>query len=105
MSNDILNPQLNQRGRAEVNFMVNMFKGSAGVRQKADADIEAAVSDIELPDDMDARSDIIEPRVSSSRSKRVGALVGEWHARNHANVCERAFEAVSYTHLTLPTKA
>ena len=94
MSNDILNPQLNQRGRAEVNFMVNMFKGSAGVRQKADADIEAAVSDIELPDDMNARSAMIEPRVSGSRSKRVGALVGEWHSRNHANVCERAFEDI-----------
>lgn len=95
MKNDVLNPQLRQRGRAEVDFMVNMFKGSVGVRQKADADINAAAGDIEdLPDDMDARSEFIEPRVSTSRPKRVISLVGEWHARNHANVCERAFEEI-----------
>tara|TARA_Y100000385_G_scaffold272002_1_gene312440 strand:- start:895 stop:1950 length:1056 start_codon:yes stop_codon:yes gene_type:complete len=95
MSNDILNPQLRQRGRAEVNFMVNMFKGSTAVRQKADSDIQAAVSNVDtLPDDMDARSDIIKPCISDSRSQRVSSLVGEWHARNHGNVCERAFEDI-----------
>ena len=26
MSSDVLNPQLHQRGRAEVDFMVNMFE-------------------------------------------------------------------------------
>ena len=95
MSNDILNPQLHQRGRAEVDFMVNMFKGSVEVRQRADADIKAAAGDADkLPDDMDARSEYIEPRISNSRPKRVTSLIGEWHARNHANVCERAFENI-----------
>lgn len=95
MSNDVLNPQLRQRGRAEVDFMVNMFKGSAGVRKTADAEINAAVGNVnELPEDMDARNDVIERRVSNSRSRRVSALVGEWHARNHGNVCERAFEDI-----------
>ena len=75
--------------------MVNMFKGSVEVRQRADADIKAAAGDpVKLPDDMDARSKYIEPRISNSRSKRVTSLIGEWHARNHANVCDRAFEDI-----------
>ena len=95
MSNDILNPDLNQRGRAEVNFMINMFKGSAAVREKADSDVNAAVGNVDaLPEDMDARSGIIEPRLSGSRANRVRSLVGEWHSRNHANVCERAFDDI-----------
>lgn len=95
MSSDVLNPQLHQRGRAEVDFMVNMFKGSVEVRKKADADISEAAGDPStLPDDMDARSQLIEPGLSKSRPKRVTSLIGEWHARNHANVCERAFEDI-----------
>ena len=124
MNSDSLNPNLNQRGRAEVNFMINIFKGSIEVRKHADEDVQIAAGDVDaLPDDMDARTVVIEPRLHKSRANRVRSLIGEWHARNHADVCERAFEdifpkiksdlkdlengpaAVSYTHLTLPTKA
>ena len=95
MKNDILNPNLNQRGRAEVNFMVNMFKGSAKVRAKADSDVSTAAGNIDaLPDDLDARYEFIEPRLSNSRANRVRSLVGEWHSRNHADVCERAFDDI-----------
>ena len=95
MNNDILNPELRQRGRAEVGFMVNMFKGSVELRKRADEEINAAVEDVDkLPEDMEARSELIEPRIKNSRSKRVSSLIGEWHARNHANVCERAFEDI-----------
>lgn len=72
-----------------------MFKGSASVRQKADSDINAEISDIDaLPEDMDARSSFIQPLIKNSSSYRVRSLVGEWHSRNHANVCERAFDAI-----------
>lgn len=95
MSDDILNPNLNQRGRAEVNFMINMFKGSAAVRKIADSDVNTAAGNNDtLPEDMDARSALIESRLSESRSNRVRSLVGEWHARNHANVSERAFDDI-----------
>lgn len=93
MKNDILNPALNQRGRAEVNFMINMFKGSIDVRKHADEDVKTAAGDIDaLPDNMDERTAVIKPGLSNSRTNRVRSLIGEWHARNHADVCERAFE-------------
>lgn len=95
MNIDVLNPKLNQRGRAEIDFMISMFGGSAEVRQKADADINAAAGDIDaLPDDMDARTDIIEPGLVNSRANRVRSLVGEFHAQNHADVCGRAFDDI-----------
>ena len=95
MNSDSLNPDLNQRGRAEVNFMINIFKGSIEVRKHADEDVQIAAGDIDaLPDDMDARTAVIEPRLHESRVNRVRSLIGEWHARNHADVCERAFEDI-----------
>ncbi len=93
MDIETLNPKLNQRGRAEVDFMISMFKGSNAVRQKADKAVDAAAGDIDaLPDDIDARTEVIAPMLSQSRAHRVRSLVGEWHARNHADVCERAFD-------------
>lgn len=95
MNIDTLNPKLKQRGRAEIDFMISMFSGSSDVRQKSDADIDAAAGNIdELPEDIDARTKVIKPILSASRAHRVRSLVGEWHARNHANVCERAFEEI-----------
>ena len=95
MKIETLNPKLKQRGRAEIDFMISMFSGSKDVRQQADADVTAAAGDIDaLPDDIDARTAVIAPNLSKSRAHRVRSLVGEWHARNHANVCERAFDDV-----------
>lgn len=95
MDIETLNPKLNQRGRAEIDFMISMFGGSNAVRQKADADVDEAAGDINaLPDDIDARTEVIMPKLSKSRAHRVRALVGEWHGRNHANVCERAFDEI-----------
>jgi len=95
MNIETLNPKLKQRGRAEIDFMISMFSGSKNVRQMSEADINAAAGDIDaLPDDMDARTEKIIPKLSESRANRVRSLIGEWHARNHANVCERAFDDV-----------
>ena len=95
MNIETLNPKLNQRGRAEIDFMISMFGGSADIRQKADADVNVAAGDIEaLPDDLDARSDIINPGLADSKAHRVRSLVGEFHAQNHADVCGRAFDEI-----------
>lgn len=95
MKLDTLNPKLKQRGRAEIDFMISMFSGSAEVRQKSDAAINAAAGDIAaLPEDIDARTKVIIPKLAKSRAHRVRSLVGEWHARNHAEVCGRAFEEI-----------
>jgi len=95
MNIETLNPKFKQRGRAEIDFMISMFGGSADVRQKADADVEVAAGNIDdLPDDMDARTEVIKPHLSESRASRVKSLIGEWHARNHADVCGRAFDEI-----------
>lgn len=95
MNIETLNPKLNQRGRAEIDFMISMFNGSADIRQKAEADVDAAAGDINaLPEDIDARTEIIKPGLMNSRANRVRSLVGEFHAQNHADVCERAFDEI-----------
>ena len=95
MNNDILNPKFDQRGRAEIDFLINMFPGSAKVRNKADTEVAEAAGDIEnLPDDLDDRDAAIRPNLQDASNFRVRNLIGEWHARNHANICERAFEDI-----------
>jgi len=95
MNIETLNPKLKQRGRAEIDFMIGMFTGSSDVRTNADADVTAAAGHIDaLPDDMDARTEMIVPQLSDSRAYRVKSLIGEWHARNHADVCGRAFDEI-----------
>ena len=65
MKSDALNPQFNQRGRAEIDFLINMFKGSARIRQEANAELSEAVGDVTtLPDDLDERNDVISTTLS-----------------------------------------
>ena len=95
MKSDALNPQFNQRGRAEIDFLINMFKGSARIRQEANAELSEAVADVTaLPDDLDERNDVISTTLSGATHYRAQNLIGEWHSRNHARICERAFEDI-----------
>ena len=95
MKTETLNPKFKQRGRAEIDFIIGMFSGSTEVRKRADADINAAAGDIDaLPEDIDARTQVIKPSLSHSRANRVKSLIGEWHARNHADICGRAFDEI-----------
>ena len=95
MKSDALNPQFNQRGRAEIDFLINMFKGSARIRQEANAELSEAVGDVTaLPDDLDERNDVISATLSGATHYRAQNLIGEWHSRNHARICERAFEDI-----------
>jgi SAM-dependent methyltransferase len=93
MTPGTLNPQLKQRGRASVNFLTNMFHGSAAVRQQAEAEAREAAGDVDsLPDNLDARMATMAERLKGSRANRIKRLTGEWHARNHGAIATAAFE-------------
>jgi len=95
MKTNALIPKFNQRGRAEVDFIINLFKGSETVRNNADAEIVKAAGDVNLlPEDLDERDEAIRPGLENANHFRVRNLIGEWHSRNHANICERAFEEI-----------
>ncbi|GAB5457812.1 MAG: hypothetical protein Hens3KO_08420 [Henriciella sp.] len=96
MTRQTFNPDLKQRGRASVDFLTNMFHGSAEVRAKADADAKAAAGDIDaLPDNLDQRMAFMSEQLEGSRAYRVKRLAGDWHARNHGAIARNAFEELS----------
>lgn len=89
-----LEPKLRQRGRASVDFMVHIVRGSEDVRQRAQTDIEQAAGDPDtLPDDLDARTEKINAGLKSKAS-RVKSSLGEWHGRSHGPVATEAFEEI-----------
>jgi SAM-dependent methyltransferase len=95
MTADVLNPKFHQRGRAEIDFLINMSKGLGVIREKANSEIAAAAGDVDkLPDDLDARDAVIRPNLGGASNYRTRHLTGEWHSRNHADICERAFESI-----------
>lgn len=89
---------LHQRGRASVDYMVHIGRGSAAVRARAAEAAAAHTGDIEgLPDDFDELNDVLESRLYSDPAFRVEQLLGEWHNRAHGLVCREAFEEVADT--------
>ncbi|MEM7568613.1 MAG: methyltransferase domain-containing protein [Pseudomonadota bacterium] len=88
-------PPLKQRDRASVDFMGALGKSTFPLGGAIDADIEAkGVTAEALPDDLDERTDVMLEALSDSKAFRAKQLVGEWHARNMADVCDTAFENV-----------
>lgn len=86
---------LAQRGRASVDFMAHIGRGSRNVRARAAEAVSEATRDIdELPDDLDALNEVLESRLYADRAFRVEQLLGEWHARRHGLVCREAFEEI-----------
>lgn len=95
MKPDPLNPDLKQRGRASVAFLAYLHAGSADVRAKAEADIDASIEDVDaLPDNLDQRAEYISSRIKLSKAIRTRRLIGEWHARNHGRIATEAVEEV-----------
>jgi len=89
--------KLKQRGRAEIDFMTNVFFGSASLRDVLSIDIEQAAGNIdELPEDLDQRNEFMEKSLSTSKAFRVQQLLGEWHSRNHGPAAVAAFEEVQH---------
>lgn len=89
------NPNLRQRGRASVEFMVQMLVASGGLRDAVNADIAAAVPDADaLPDDLDERQTYMNEALAGSPAFATQQLVGDWHGRNHGKVAAAAFEEI-----------
>lgn len=91
-------PPLKQRDRASIDFMGALGKSTFPLKGAIDADIAAkGVKAEALPDDLDARTDVMLETLGDSKAFRAKQLVGEWHARNMADVCDTAFENVKET--------
>lgn len=87
---------LTQRGRASVDFLAHLFRGSAGIRERNRAlESELAAAAESLPDDLDMRNAQMEKQLAPSLTFRCGELVGEWHARYHGRIAREAFEEVA----------
>lgn len=88
-------PPLKQRGRASVDFLGQLGKASFPLGAAIDADIKAKGIDSDaLPEDLDARTDVMVDALADSKAFRVKQLLGEWHAENMAAVTDEAFEEV-----------
>ncbi len=93
MTNDALNPQFKQRGRASMKFLTHLFRGSDKLRRKADADIAELAGEVStLPENLNERARLLDKKTQSSSAVRVKRLIGDWHARNHAAIATQAFE-------------
>lgn len=93
--NSELEPPLDQRGRASVNFMLHLSRGSRPARAAADAELASILPDpAALPDDLDQRHARIVQSLGGSRAWRASQLVSEWHSRMHGLVAREAFEDI-----------
>lgn len=87
---------LSQRGRASVNFLAHLFRGSADIRARTRALESGLAPDPDaLPDDLDARNAWMEKALGSSSAFRCSEMIGEWHARYHGRIAREAFEDVA----------
>jgi len=86
---------LKQRGRAQIDFMGSVFRGSHNIRDKVNATTNELVGDPEsLPDDLDERNVTLESALYATSSFRVSQLVIEWSSVQHGLVTEEAFEEI-----------
>ena len=84
-----------QRGRASLDFLVQLARAMKGVRGQVEAELQAAVPEPEaLAEDLDERDAAISARLASSPNWRVSELVGEWQSRMHGLFAREAFEEV-----------
>ncbi|MCG8440967.1 MAG: methyltransferase domain-containing protein [Caulobacterales bacterium] len=95
MTTGKLDAKLAQRGRASVDFLAHMFRGTAQLRESVEAETRRVAPDpAALPDDRDQRHRHMEQRLMGSRAFRTAQLIGEWHARQHGRVAQDAFEEI-----------
>lgn len=87
--------ELTQRGRASVDFLAHLFRGSADIRQRTRAMEDSLAADVDsLPEDLDTRNAHMEEQLAPSTVFRCGEFVGEWHARYHGRIAREAFDEV-----------
>jgi SAM-dependent methyltransferase len=87
--------QLAQRGRALMDWEVSARQTASALHTKAvHSLVEQGLTADQLPDDMDARYDVIEAALADSATYRVRGLLGEWCAKNHGLAAQEAFEEI-----------
>lgn len=95
MNQNINDAQLRQRGRASVEFLVQMLTGTGALRENVNADIARAAPDADtLPDDLDAREAHLQAALADSAAFSTQQLLGDWHGRMHGKIAAEAFEEV-----------
>ncbi len=89
-------PQLRQRGRASIDFLALIAGASSGIRSAVDEELaERQVTGASLPEDMDARYDVVNAALRTSRAYGTLNLVGDWHGRAHGSIAVEAFEEIA----------
>lgn len=90
--NTDLDAVLDQRGRASVNFILHLSRGSQEARGIVDAELAAIAPDpAALPDDLDQRHARLTQSLNGSHAWRATQLVSEWHASMHGLIAREAF--------------
>lgn len=96
MNQHINDPQLRQRGRASVEFLVQMLKSSGPIFGQVNADIAQVLPDpADLPDDLDERHDAMDAMLTNSQAFATQKLLGDWHGRMHGRVSAEAYSEIA----------
>ncbi|MEL7188929.1 MAG: methyltransferase domain-containing protein [Pseudomonadota bacterium] len=96
MNQHINAPELRQRGRASVDFLVQMLKSSGPIFAEVNSTIAAKLPDPSvLPDDIEERHEAMEELLSGSDAFATQKLLGDWHGRMHGKVAAEAFDEIA----------
>lgn len=93
MNNKLPDPQLNQRARASIDFLIHLFGGTQALREHTRQVLADEFADDDLPDDLDARDAVLVDCAERLPAFRAQQVVGEWHAREHGVLAIEAFDA------------
>jgi len=96
MEQHINDLQLRQRGRASVDFLVQMLKSSAPIFGQVNGEISAKLPDPSLlPDNLDERHAAMDAMLENSDAFAAQRLLGDWHGRMHGRVSAEAFSEIA----------
>lgn len=87
--------ELRQRGRASMDFLAALAKGSGGLAARWRADMAAAgVTNDTMADDLDERLDQVDQALQGSRPWKVSNLLGDYLSVEHGDSAIEAFEEI-----------
>jgi SAM-dependent methyltransferase len=87
--------ELDQRGRASIDFLVSLGKAAGRASSELAADITSAgLGEANLEDDLDARLVQMETALAGSHALHVRDLISEWSSTRHGTIGREAFEAI-----------
>jgi len=93
-----MNIELNQRGRALLDFLVSLNKAAAKHDSQLSHDIQAAgVTEDELEAGLDERREQMRKLLAGSNTLHMRDLIAEWSSTNHGLIAHEAFEEIRPT--------